>query len=217
LIFVVFLLITGGKAYYPAAFYPALLAAGAGPILDWILGRPWRRVLAVALVIISLVITPSLTLPLGPVGSPLYQIATGVNPDLANEVGWRGFVDTVGQVVATVPAADASHTIVLAKAYQQAGALELLHPANGVRLPAVYSGHNGFWYWGPPPDFATEAVVVGDFSPELLSKSYARCEVRSTVTSPAGVSNDLTGIPVRWCTGRLRPWSELWPEIQRLA
>ena len=65
LIFVVFLLITGGKAYYPAAFYPALLAAGAGPILDWILGRPWRRVLAVALVIISLVITPSLTLPLG--------------------------------------------------------------------------------------------------------------------------------------------------------
>ena len=30
LIFVVFLLITGGKAYYPAAFYPALLAAGAG-------------------------------------------------------------------------------------------------------------------------------------------------------------------------------------------
>ena len=58
----VFLLITGGKAYYPAAFYPALLAAGAGPILDWILVRPWRRVLAITLLIISLVITPSLTL-----------------------------------------------------------------------------------------------------------------------------------------------------------
>ena len=65
LIFVVFLLITGGKAHYPAAFYPALLAAGAGPILDWILVRSWRRVLAIALLIISLVITPSLTLPLG--------------------------------------------------------------------------------------------------------------------------------------------------------
>ena len=104
LIFVVFLLITGGKAYYPAPFYPALLAAGAGPILDWIRIRIWRRVLAIALVIISLVITPSLTLPLGPVGSPLYQIATGVNPDLANEVGWPGFVDTVGGVVANCPA-----------------------------------------------------------------------------------------------------------------
>jgi O-antigen ligase len=60
LIFLVFLLITGGKAYYPAAFYPALLAAGAGPVLDWIRIRMWRRVLAIALVIISLVITPSL-------------------------------------------------------------------------------------------------------------------------------------------------------------
>ena len=100
LIFVVFLLITGGKAYYPAAFYPALLAAGAGPVFEWIRIRTWRRLLAIALVI-----TPSLTLPLGPVGSPLYKIATGVNPDLATEVGWLGFVDTVGQVVApcTVP------------------------------------------------------------------------------------------------------------------
>jgi hypothetical protein len=217
LIFVVFLLITGGKAYYPAAFYPALLAAGAGPVLDWIRNRTWRHVLAIALVIISLVITPSLTLPLGPVGSPLYKIATGVNPDLANEVGWPGFVDTVGQVVATVPAAELNHTIVLTEAYQQAGALELLRPANGVRLPPVYSGHNGFWYWGPPPDSATDAVVTGDVSPELLSRSYMRCEVRSTVATPPGVRNDLTGVSVRWCTGRLQSWSVLWPELRLLA
>jgi hypothetical protein len=217
LIFLVFLLITGGKAYYPAAFYPALLAAGAGPVLEWIRIRMWRRVLAIALVIISLVITPSLTLPLGPVGSPLYQTATGVNPDLANEVGWPGFVDTVGQVVSTVPAAELSHTIVLTEAYQQAGALELLRAANRVRLPPVYSGHNGFWYWGPPPDSATHAVVTGDFSPELLSRSYAHCDVRSTVATPPGVNNDLTGVPVRWCTGRLQSWSVLWPELRLLA
>ena len=217
LIFVVFLLITGGKAYYPAAFYPALLAAGAGPVLDWIRNRTWRHVLAIALVIISLVITPSLTLPLGPVGSPLYKIATGVNPDLANEVGWPGFVDTVGQVVATVPAAELNHTIVLTEAYQQAGALDLLRPANGIRLPPVYSGHNGFWYWGPPPDSATDAVVTGDVSPELLSRSYMRCEVRSTVATPPGVRNDLTGVSVRWCTGRLQSWSVLWPELRLLA
>ena len=39
------------------------------------------------------------------------------------------------------------HAIVLTGAYQQAGAIELLRPANGMRLPPVYSGHNGFWYW----------------------------------------------------------------------
>jgi hypothetical protein len=217
LIFLVFLLITGGKAYYPAAFYPALLAAGAGRVLDWILIRTGRRVLAIVLMIISLVITPSLTIPLGPVGSPLYKIATGVNPDLANEVGWPGFVDTVGQVVAGIPAAELNHTIVLTEAYQQAGALELLRPANGVRLPPVYSGHNGFWYWGPPSDSATDAVVTGDVSPELLSRSYAHCEVRSTVATPPGVRNDLTDVPVRWCTGRLQSWSVLWPELRLLA
>jgi hypothetical protein len=217
LIFVVSLLISGGKAYYPAAFTPALLAAGAGPVVDWISIRTWRRVLAIALVIISLVVTPSLALPLGPVGSPLYKIATGVNPDLANEVGWPGFVDTVGQVVATVPADELNHTILLTEAYQQAGAMELLRPANGVRLPPVYSGHNGFWYWGPPPNSATDAVVTGEVSPELLSRSYANCEIRSTVATPPGVRNDLTGVPVRWCTGRLQSWSVLWPELRLLA
>jgi Dolichyl-phosphate-mannose-protein mannosyltransferase len=217
LIFVVFLLITGGKAYYPAAFYPALLAAGAGPVLDWIRIRVWRGVLAIALVIISLVITPSLTLPLSPIGSPLYKIATSVNPDLANEVGWPGFVNTVGEVVASIPAAEPGRTVVLAESYHQAGALELLRPANDARFPAIYSGHNGFWYWGPPPDSATDAVVIGDFSPELLSGSYAHCEVRAAVATPPGVSNDLTGIPIRWCTGRLQSWSVLWPEFQLLA
>jgi hypothetical protein len=217
LIFLIFLLITGGKAYYPAAFYPALLAAGAGQVLGWIRVRPWRSVLAIVLVIISLVNTSSLTLPLAQVGSPLYKIATSVNPDLANEVGWPSFVDTVGEVVTTLPTAELSHAIVLTEVYQQAGALELLRPANGVRLPPVYSGHNGFWYWGPPPESATDAVVVGDFPPEQLARSYAHCEVRTMVATPPGVHNDLTGIPIRWCTGRLQSWSVLWPELRLLA
>ena len=36
LIFIAFLLITGGKAYYPAGLVPAVSAAGAGPVLDWV-------------------------------------------------------------------------------------------------------------------------------------------------------------------------------------
>ena len=50
MIFVGFLLVTGGKSYYPAGLVPALLAAGGGPVLDWVLrGRRWRPVLAVVL------------------------------------------------------------------------------------------------------------------------------------------------------------------------
>ncbi len=76
LIFVAFLLITGGKAYYPAGLVPAVLAAGAGPVLDWVFrGRVWRRVLAVGLILFSVVNTPLLTLPVGRLGGPVYTIA----------------------------------------------------------------------------------------------------------------------------------------------
>jgi hypothetical protein len=218
LIFVVFLLITGGKAYYPDAFLPAVLAAGAGPVLDWVLrGRLWRRVLAIGLVIISVVVTSSLTLPMGRPGGLIFTIANGPNPDLAAEVGWPGFVDQVGEVVATVPAAERPNTIVVAQTYQQASALQLLRPANGVRLPDVYSGHNSFWFWGPPPESATDAVVVGDFSDADLAVGYARCDLAGTVTTPPGVENDLTGTPIHWCTGLRQPWSVLWPQLKTFA
>jgi hypothetical protein len=89
LIFIAFLLITGGKAYYPAGLVPAVLAAGAGPVLDWVFrGRLWRPVLAVGLILFSVVNTTLLTLPIGGLGGPVFTIATGPNPDLAAEVGW---------------------------------------------------------------------------------------------------------------------------------
>jgi hypothetical protein len=217
LIFIAFLLITGGKAYYPAGYYPAILAAGAGPILDWARARLWRQVLAVGLLIISLIVTPSLTIPIFRIGSAPYQIATAVNPDLANEVGWPAFVDTVGQVVERIPPSDRASTIVVTESYQEASALELLRPANGVRIPPVYSGHNGYWYWGPPPDAATNAVVIGDFSCDQISGRYARCAVGALITSPRGVDNDLTGVSILLCSGRLQPWSVLWPQLRHFA
>lgn len=217
LIFFGLLLVTGGKAYYPAAFFPAVLAAGAGPTLNWIRAGPrrWRRRGAAALAVVSLVVTPSLTLPVWPAGSVPYGIAVGPNPDLADEIGWPGYVDTVGQVVAAVPADERARTIVLTDRYQLAAALELLDPANGVTLPPVFSGRNAFWYWGPPPESATAAVVVGNFPAAQLDRTYARCSVVTTIGTPAGVHNELTGTPVRRCDGRREPWSVLWPELLR--
>ncbi len=218
LIFVGFLLITGGKAYYPAAFVPAVLAAGAGPVLDWVLrGRLWRRVLAVGLIMVSVVTTVVLTLPVGRPGGLLFTIAKGPNPDLANEVGWPGYVDQIGEVVASIPAGQRAGTIVLTQTYQQAAALDLLRPANGVTIPAVYSGHNGFWFWGPPPPSAIDDVVIGDFSTADLATGYAHCEAVGDVRTAPGVDNDLTGTPIHRCTGLLHPWSMLWPQLATFA
>ncbi len=215
LIFFGLLLATGGKAYYPAAFYPAVLAAGAGPTLDWLTARRWRRIMATALAILSLVITPSLTLPIWPPGSALYTVATGPNPDLAYELGWPDYVQAIGQAAAALPPAERDHTIILTHTYELGAALDVLRPTDGEPLPAVFSGHNGFWYWGPPPESATDALVVGDFPTAQLTQMYTDCSLLTTITTPPGVDNDLTGLPVQRCTQRRLPWSVLWPQLAR--
>lgn len=218
LIFVGLVLLTGGKAYYPGGFYPAVLAAGAGPVLDWVLrGRIWRRAMAIGLLIVTLVVTPALALPLARPGSAVFTIATAANPDLAQEIGWPNYVDSVAAVAATIPESEHTKTVVVGQSYALAGALEILRPSNGVRIPPVYSGHNGFWYWVPPPEAATDAIVVGDFTPAQLARGYARCELRQTVTTPPRVDNDLSGTKIYWCTGLRLPWSELWPQLKSFA
>ncbi|HEY0813160.1 MAG TPA: glycosyltransferase family 39 protein [Pseudonocardia sp.] len=211
LLFFGLLLIAGGKAYYPAAFVPAVLAAGAGSTLEWIVTRPWRRVLAVALGVVSIVVTPSLTLPIWPAGSALYTVATGPNPDLAEELGWPGYVETIDQVAAGLPPAEWDHTVIVTTTYKLAAALDVLGPATGRPLPAVYSTHLGYWYWGPPPDSVIDALVVGDVSTVRLGQMFGECSVLATVTSPPGVDNDETGIPIRHCSRQRLPWSSVWP------
>ena len=163
LIFLAFLLITGG-APYPAGLVPQRRLPVPGRCWTAALGPPWRRVLAVGLILFSVVNTTLLTLPVGRPGGPVFTIATGPNPDLAAEVGWPGYVDQVGEA-GHHSQAQRADTIVLAQSYQQAAALDVLRPANGVTMPAVYSGHNGFWFWGPPPESATDAIVIGEILP----------------------------------------------------
>jgi hypothetical protein len=70
---------------------------------------------------------------------------------------------------------------------------------------ASYSGHNSFWFWGPPSESATNAIVIGNFSTADLATGYAHCELAGTVQTPPGVNNDLTGTPIHRCTGLRQP------------
>ncbi|WP_211320956.1 glycosyltransferase family 39 protein [Arthrobacter livingstonensis] len=217
LIFLALMLASGGKAYYPAAFYPALMAAGAGPVVDWVSRRPWRRILGGLLVAVSIIITVGLTLPVFPVGSALFKVGMGPNPDMGETVGWDGYIRTVATVAAAIPPEEQPHTIVLASNYGEAGALYLARAGGTTRLPPVYSGNNAFWYWGPPPESATDAIVVGDFPAAQLHAWYASCTLRARLHSPSGVGNSEDGAPVQWCTGHTMPWTRLWPQVEKLG
>ncbi|MEP7178921.1 MAG: glycosyltransferase family 39 protein [Pseudonocardiales bacterium] len=218
LIFLVVMVVSGGKAYYPASFYPALMAAGAGPVLDWARTRS-RQILCGLLVAVSIVVTVSLTLPVFPVGSAGYKIGIGPNPDMGETVGWDSYIHTLSTVAAAIPAGQASHTIVLARNYGEAGALYLAGRGDhwAAELPPVYSGNNAFWYWGPPPESATDAIVVGEFPAAQLHAWYTTCTLRARLHSPPGVENDEAGEPVSWCTGRTSSWTRLWPHVKRLG
>jgi hypothetical protein len=220
LIFLVVVVVTGGKPYYLAGFFPAVLAAGAGPVLGWVTKSARRKRIATAVLVFSWVVTAFLTLPLAPVGSPVYQIAVAVNPDAGETVGWDSYVQQVQDVVPRVLSDQRSGTIILTRNYGEAGALSRarrLSPVEASALPPVYSGHNAFAYWGPPPESATTAIVVGEFSDAELRSWFIQCRQVSQFRSPDGVDNEESGAPIRICTGRKQPWAAIWPRVSRLA
>jgi Dolichyl-phosphate-mannose-protein mannosyltransferase len=209
MVFLITVVITGGKPYYLAGFFPAVLAAGAGPVLSWATRSARRKHVAAALLVFSWVVTAFLTLPLAPVGSPLYQIAVAVNPDAGETVGWTSYVQQIQDVAGRIPTNDRSDTIILARNYGEAGAISRarrMSPVVAAELPPVYSGHNAFAYWGPPPESAATVIVVGEFSEGELGSWFSRCRQVAQLASPPGVDNEEDGAPIRLCTGRKGPW-----------
>ncbi|MFC7490437.1 MULTISPECIES: glycosyltransferase family 39 protein [unclassified Knoellia] len=216
-VFLAFVVVSGGKAYYPAGFFPAVLAAGVMPALDWLDARHRTRLAAVALAVVSIP-TAFFSLPLAPPGSPVFEVATAVNPDTGETVGWPAYVDTIREVSRALP--DRGNAIVLARNYGEAGAISLARrqsDADRELLPPAYSGHNGYAEWGPPPPVATTAIVIGFWPEPELASTFETCTITARLESPADIDNEEDGAPVRLCRGLVRPWSQSWGDLTRLA
>ena len=216
-VFLVFVVVSGGKAYYPAGFFPAFLAAGAIPTMDWLDARRRTRP-AAAVLAIGAIPTALFSLPLAPPGSAVFSVATAVNPDGAETVGWPAYVETIREVSRALP--DRGRTIVLAANYGEAGMVTLARresEADAELLPPAYSGHNDFGEWGPPPPEATTAVVIGRWPDAELDATFAECASVARLETPDGVDNDEDGAPVQVCRGLVRPWDQAWPGLRRLG
>ena len=135
-------------------------------------GRP------AGLLAVSCVVTAFLSLPLAPVGSMGHQVAVAVNPEAGETVGWESYVATVRDVAAALPPAERSSAIILARNYGEAGALSRvrrLGTKDATTIPPVYSGHNAFGTWGPPPESSSTAIVVGRFPGHELQAWFTSC------------------------------------------
>lgn len=205
---------TGGKPYYLAGLFAVAFALGVGPLAAFV-GRSRPRVLAAAVIAVLLVgPTVVFALPVAPAGSPVFQVAVTVNPDQAETVGWDALVE---RVQAASSELDPGTGIVLTRNYGEAGALDQARRREPGAVPPVYSGHNAYGRWGPPPDDRVDAVVVGRIPAADLERWFTTCEDLSPLASPPGVDNEEDGAPLRVCRGRLQPWSQIWPEVVHLG
>ena len=193
-------LVTGGKGYYLAGAIVPLVAAGC----TWVArSRSTRRLVAVGAVL-ALSAAVAWAAP-GPGAARSRRTptrsSTTIDADQPETIGWPEYAAQVRAVVADLP----DGAVVFTGNYGEAGAFEWY----GVGAP-VYSGHNGWRNWGPPPDGAGPVVVVLYRDPAV---DFTGCERAATLHNDVGIDNEEEGQGVWVCDGPIGSWSQRWDEL----
>ncbi len=200
-LFVLFV-VTGGKAYYIAPMYTALIAAGAVVVERF--GQTARRWM-VGATAVGLFVGMFIGLPLLPVDRMSALDATG---ELSETVGWPELIEQLEAVYATVPESGRDATVIFTGTYGEAGAVAVL----GENLPQAYSGHNSFWSWGPPPEHG--AVIGVGYVDDVMNRICPAVEAVATISNPYGVVNEEAGLPIFLCLDPVSQLAEIWPEVR---
>ncbi len=153
------------KAYYPAAVYPILIAAGAVPIERWTgVRRAWRIAIVSVVAAFAIPSTP-FVLPVLPMRTFIaYQLFLGrlfhiqfhTEQNASNAIpiqyyaemtGWEQMARSVASVYDSLPPAQRSKAAIYAHNFGEASAIDFYGQRYG--LPPALSGNNNYWIWGP--------------------------------------------------------------------
>ena len=201
-----------GQVYYATGLYPVIFAA-SGVVADGWLARGHRRLRAGVLGAAGAASGALVALIMLPLLSP-GTLAQTPFPDLydgsAEQIGWPDLVQTVTGVVGDLPPEQRDRATILTGNYGEAGALILLGDET---LPPVYSGHNSFAWWGPPPDDRDVVVLVGHWSPDSYAAELGTCEQRARIGNSAGIENEESVAGVWVCADPPARWSEVWDDL----
>jgi 4-amino-4-deoxy-L-arabinose transferase-like glycosyltransferase len=216
-----FFFVLGGKPYYLASAYPAVLAAGGIALEHWLA----RRIAAWRALVTSLVLTGLalglFTLPALPIRTVDRVIGTllgwavppmALTHDLHGMHGWEEHAATIDRVYRSLPANERRRASVLAGTYSQASALNVL---GDDATPRAVSGSMSYHLWGPDGDRGDVLIVYG-LSRELIERHYRRCTESARIEAPLARPWD-TDLPVYVCHEPFGMMTELWPEIRRFG
>jgi hypothetical protein len=223
----VLLTVMRGRDYYLAPGYPMLYAAGAVWVERKIRGatnaevqRPrWagivKRVVVVALAL-DVVAAAAVALPIAPVNSAWWKIASKTVVVFPEEIGWEEFTQSVAEVWNRLPQEEKRGAAILAGNYGEVGALNLYGERFG--LPRVISGVNSSWERGYG-EVRPETVVVVGYPREFLETHFASCVVGGHVWNKYGVANEETveDPEIFVCRGLKGSWAQFWKAARRFA
>ena len=219
----VLIFVLGGKPYYAAAMFTFLFAAGSVPLGRWLErggalrwpGRPGSRLtgraagagVAIAVcaalnLLYALPVLPARNLPAS---------VQALNYTLVESVGWPKLVALVAREYHALPPAERGRTALLASNYGEAGAIDRYGPGFG--LPQAYSGHNSFWFWGPPPAADTTVIAV-NIDPSLLRREFARVRPVATFWNGLGLNDQEQGAAIYLASGLRSGWAAAWPAFR---
>jgi len=210
-----------GRFYYSAGAYPMMYAAGSvwGELWLASLSRSWnialRSTVTLALAV-DTAFAAALLLPMAPVNSKWWGVASKIQGDYVEEIGWPELAETVAKIRDSLSPEERANYGILAANYGEAGAINLYGPAFG--LPPAISGVNSFWakgYGSPPP----ETLIVLGHSVDFLSENFASCRVAAHVWNQFHVENEetLDHPDIYICQGLKKSWPDFWANYRHFG
>jgi hypothetical protein len=206
---IVVFIATGGRPYYAGGILPALWAFGAVG-LDG--RRRWLPWVAWPAFLVSIAFVAA-SLPIRSVES--LQGSDEISDFIDFEsVGWPAMADEVAAAYRALPDDVRAHTAIVGDTYWSASAMSLYGPKRG--LPRPYSANRGYWYFGVPPESATNVLYIGDNRSDEIRAHFGSVTQVATVDNKLGIHNAYQGAPIYLAIKRNQPWSTLWPALRNL-
>ncbi|MCU1642436.1 MAG: glycosyltransferase family 39 protein [Nocardia sp.] len=202
-------LVAGGKAYYLGGMYPLLLAAGATGLEAKLANHRIRRVAVGFAITLNAAVSALLFLPVLPVATIRDSPVLAINFDAGETIGWPGFVHQI----ADARARSAPDAEILTANYGEAAAIERF--GGTYRLPTPHSGHNAYWWWGPPAE-GRPVLTVG-IAEDQLRRLCSEPELLGHIDNGLGIHNVEQGRPIYLCRVLRISWDAAWPAVRHLG
>ena len=124
--------------------------------------------------------------------------------------GWKNMAATVSRVYLSLPPEERTKTVVFARNYGEAGAIDFFR--SKYPLPRVICGHNNYWFWGRDDSSFTTVIVIG-------GTMKGNLEVCDSVSEAAVIRSEYAmpyenNLPVFVCIGFKMPFSEIWRRVK---